>query len=29
VYCSVCGTRMVISEPKPVSALSKDRAVAK
>ncbi|HEY2168813.1 MAG TPA: hypothetical protein VGJ30_04255 [Candidatus Angelobacter sp.] len=29
VYCSVCGTRMTISEPKPVSALSKDRAVAK
>jgi uncharacterized Zn finger protein (UPF0148 family) len=26
VYCSVCGTRMTVSEPKPVSSLSKDRA---
>jgi uncharacterized Zn finger protein (UPF0148 family) len=25
VYCSVCGTRMTISEPKPVTALSKER----
>ena len=24
VYCSVCGTRMNISEPRPVSTLSKD-----
>ena len=24
VYCSVCGTRMNISDPKPVTALSKD-----
>jgi hypothetical protein len=29
VNCSVCGTRMIISDPKPVTALSKDRAVAK
>ena len=29
VYCSVCGTRMTISKPKPVSALSKDRVAAK
>lgn len=24
VYCSVCGTRMNISDPKPITALSKD-----
>lgn len=26
VYCSVCGTRMNISDPRPVSALSKETA---
>ena len=25
MYCSVCGTRMNISDPRPVTALSKDR----
>jgi uncharacterized Zn finger protein (UPF0148 family) len=25
MYCSVCGTRMNISDPRPVSALSKER----
>jgi|GEM_PF-5658732 hypothetical protein len=26
VYCSVCGTRMNISEPRPVTTLSKETA---
>ncbi|HEV7521455.1 MAG TPA: hypothetical protein VGP89_10180 [Candidatus Angelobacter sp.] len=26
VNCSVCGTRMNISDPKPVTSLSKDRS---
>lgn len=25
MYCSVCGTRMNISDPRPVTALSKER----
>jgi uncharacterized Zn finger protein (UPF0148 family) len=25
VYCAVCGTRMTVSEPRPVTALSEDR----